>query len=65
MNLWVFPSSSFGGDPTKNTYPFSSEYDWFRFYKYDNDGEYPCATPPSCLPAADLDMSKNNPDDGL
>jgi beta-glucanase (GH16 family) len=29
------------------------------------DDRYPCATPPDCLPAEDLDKSKNNPDDGL
>jgi beta-glucanase (GH16 family) len=66
MNLWVFAiAGGFGGDPTRNTYPLSSEYDWFRFYKWNGDDRYPCAAPPACLPPEDLDRSKNNPDDGL
>ena len=43
----------------------ATEYEWFRFYKWNQDSTYPCATPPSCLPAEDLDESKNNADDGL
>ena len=39
------------------TYPFTGEYDWFRFYKWDQDDKYPCA----CLPADDKDLSANNP----
>ena len=54
---WVFENSGFGGDPTKNTYPFTGEYDWFRFYKWDQDDKYPCAP----LPADDKDLSANNP----
>jgi beta-glucanase (GH16 family) len=65
MNLWVFSGSGFGGDPTANTYPMSTEYEWFRFYKWDQDTTYPCSNPPACLLAEDLDESKNNADDGL
>ena len=66
MNLWIFATAGgFGGDPTNNTYPMSSQYDWFRFYRWEGETNYPCAGPPACLPAEDLDKSKNNPDDGL
>src|SRR6266545_2512915 len=64
MNLWIFPSNGFGGDPSLNTYPMTTEYEWFRFYKWNNDQQYPCPNPPTCLPADDKDVSKNNPDDG-
>jgi len=65
MNLWTFDGSGLGGDPGANEYPFAAEYDWFRFYKLDTETTYPCAPTPRCLPAADLDQSKNNPQDGL
>jgi beta-glucanase (GH16 family) len=66
MNLWIFAQAGgFGGDPTRNTYPMSSEYEWFRFYKWDNDKNYPCTDLPNCLPADDRNKSKNNPSDGL
>lgn len=66
MNLWIFATSGgFGGDPTKNVYPMTAQYDWFRYYRWNNDKDYPCANPPGCLPADDLNKSKNNPDDGL
>ncbi len=65
MNLWIFPSNAFGGDPSLNTYPMTTEYEWFRFYKWNNDQQYPCPNPPTCLPTEDKDASKNNPDDGL
>jgi beta-glucanase (GH16 family) len=62
MNHWVFNGTAFGGgDPTKNTYPLVGEYDWFRFYKWDQDTAYPCAPLPACLPADDTDFSLNNP----
>lgn len=60
MNLWL---GAFGGDPTNNVYPLSSEYDWLRFYKWDQEPSYPMD--PASLPATDLDGSKNNPEDGL
>jgi hypothetical protein len=66
MNLWVFATAGgFGGDPTKNAYPLSAQYDWFRFYRWDGDKSYPCASPPGCLAADDRDKSKNNASDGL
>jgi endo-1,3-1,4-beta-glycanase ExoK len=66
MNLWIFAiAGGFGGDPTRNAYPLTAEYDWFRFYKWDNDKNYPCMGPPNCLPAEDRNKSKNNPADGL
>jgi beta-glucanase (GH16 family) len=62
FNHWVFNSTgAFGGDPSKNVYPFTGEYDWFRFYKWDQDVTYPCEPVPACLPADDKDLSANNP----
>ncbi len=65
MNLWIFPSNGFGCDPSTNAYPFTAEYDWFRFYKLDTETTYPCSPTPACLSADDIDQSKNNPEDGL
>jgi len=65
LNAWVFNGNAFGGDPSSNVYPFVFEYDWFRFYKLDTDATYPCTPTPSCLPAGDLDLAKNNSEDGL
>jgi endo-1,3-1,4-beta-glycanase ExoK len=66
MNLWIFDLvGGFGGDPTRNQYPMSAEYEWFRFYRWDQEATYPCAGPPACLPGEDMNKSKNNPDDGL
>jgi beta-glucanase (GH16 family) len=62
MNHWVFNGTAFGGgDPAKNTYPIVGEYDWVRFYKWDQDTAYPCEPVPACLPADDTDFSLNNP----
>jgi endo-1,3-1,4-beta-glycanase ExoK len=66
MNLWVFTSKDLGGgDPALNTFPISGQYDWFRFYKWDQDASYPCPATPGCLPAADLELAKNNAADPL
>jgi beta-glucanase (GH16 family) len=65
MNTWVFPNSDFGGNPALNTYPFTTEYEWFRYYKWDGEVHYPCANPPACLDPTDLDYSKNNSEDGI
>ena len=66
MNLWVFASKGLGGgDPALNTFPIAGQYDWFRFYKWDEDATYPCKATPGCLPAADLELSKNNVADPL
>ncbi|CAE7948123.1 licB, partial [Symbiodinium sp. KB8] len=45
MNLWIFgPKANFGGKHIHNNrYPMTSEYDWFRFYKWDGEDTYPCA----------------------
>jgi beta-glucanase (GH16 family) len=67
MNVWVFTSSgAFAGHyPADNVYPFQSEYEWVRFYQWDQETTYPCSPLPSCLPDADRDYSKNNPEDGI
>jgi len=41
MNLWVFHDSSNFGNVTKNVFPFTSEYDYFRFYKWNMETTYP------------------------
>jgi len=60
MSMWVFGGSyAFGGvDGEKNMYPFTAEYDFFRFYKQDGE-TYPMD--PTALPPEDLNKSKNNP----
>jgi beta-glucanase (GH16 family) len=66
MNLWVFTGQDLGGgDPALNTFPIAGRYDWFRFYKWDQDTTYPCGATPGCLPAADLELAKNNAADPL
>jgi beta-glucanase (GH16 family) len=59
MSMWVFNASyDFGGpDGAQNMYPFTAEYDWFRFYKLDGE-EYP--KDPAMLSAEDKNASKNN-----
>jgi beta-glucanase (GH16 family) len=63
MNLWIFGSNAAFGDPSKNMYPFSSEYEYFRFYKWDQETTYPCSPTPSCLPMSDTAFSQNNPNE--
>lgn len=67
MNLWIFNGGAFGGtEGANNEYPLTSEYEWVRFYKWDGDDTYPCATMNAgCLSVEDLDFSSNNPCDGL
>jgi beta-glucanase (GH16 family) len=66
MNLWIFAGTDFGGTQGgNNQYPMISEYDYFRFYKWNNETTYPCSPTPGCLPAEDKDFSKNNPEDGI
>jgi endo-1,3-1,4-beta-glycanase ExoK len=66
MNLWVFTNDGLGGgDPAANVYPITGTYDWFRFYRWNQDATYPCLETPGCLPAADLELAKNNVSDGL
>jgi len=59
MNLWVFATNNFG-EGSQNQYPMQSEYDYFRFYKWNQETTYPCANPPACLPAADKSPSAQN-----
>jgi endo-1,3-1,4-beta-glycanase ExoK len=66
MNLWVFTSGDLGGgDPALNTFPITGHYDWFRFYKWNQDANYPCNDAPACLTESDLNLSKNNKTDPL
>lgn len=67
MNLWIFGNNGFGGpEKENNRYPFHAEYDWFRFYKWDQDDSYPCkAMDESCWGAGDNYLSSNNPCDGI
>lgn len=69
MNLWVFENRPlmFGGNRVQNNwYPMHSEYDWFRFYKWDGDTQYPCPSMDgSCLSVKDKQLSSNNPCDGI
>jgi len=60
MNLWVFDGNAFGLGQN-NKYPFSSEYEYFRYYKSSQETKYPCSPTPSCLSADDLADSQNNP----
>ena len=63
MNLWVFATAAAFGNPANNVYPFHASYDWFRFYKWDDETTYPVADPHTQLPAADTQDSQNNPDE--
>jgi len=67
MNLWIFTGGNFGGHSIgNNRYPMHSEYDWFRFYKWDGDDRYPCKDMgTSCLEKDDFYLSANNPCDGI
>lgn len=68
MNLWIFnATAAFGGaELENNTYPMNTEYEWFRFYKWNEDMNYPCKTMnEACLDAADYGLSSNNPCDGI
>ncbi len=60
MNLWVFDGNAFGLGQN-NKYPFTAEYEYFRYYKSAQETTYPCSPTPSCLSAADLADSQNNP----
>ena len=59
MNLWVFGNADAFGNPANNKYPFHTDYDYFRFYKWNNETTYPLANP-KALPADDTDFSKHN-----
>jgi hypothetical protein len=64
MNLWIFGGTGGPfGDPTNNKYPFSAVYEYFRFYKWDQETTYPCSPTPGCLPSSDTAFSQNNPNE--
>jgi len=67
MNLWVYNGASFGGKEVwNNRYPMQAEYEWIRFYKWDQDSQYPCAAMDStCLTKDDQYLASNNPCDGI
>jgi beta-glucanase (GH16 family) len=67
MNLWIFRGGGFGGGGYHNNqYPMHSEYDWFRFYKWDNEQHYPCGPDGACLTDKDKKiLASNNPCDGI
>jgi hypothetical protein len=61
MNMWVFAQPNPFGDAKTNQYPIKSEYEYFHFYKWDQDTTYPCSPAPACLPASDKANAQNNP----
>lgn len=65
MNLWVFGGGGFGGKQVANNrYPMTAEYEYFRFYKWDGEQQYPCGTMTAyCLAAEDKYLDGNNPCD--
>jgi len=69
MSMWIWIDSawSFGGpDGDNNRYPLKMEYEWFRYYKWDDDSSYPCAgLETECLTDDDKYLSSNNPCDGI
>jgi hypothetical protein len=62
MNLWVFGGNGDVpfGNTTRNVYPFFATYEWFRFYKWDQETTYPYENWQD-IPKADTDFSRNNP----
>jgi len=73
MSMWIWDDGisdgrfDFGGpEGGNNRYPLVLEYDWFRFYKWDGDTEYPCPNlDDSCLTEDDKYLSSNNACDGI
>jgi len=69
LNLWIYRKTKypFGGFKLKNDrFPMQSEYDWFRFYKWDGDKQYPPADMSSkSLSREDMYLTSNNPCDGI
>ena len=40
FNFWVYGFGTLiGGDPSGNHYPIENRYEWFRFYRWDQDGD--------------------------
>merc|ERR1712019_8619 len=67
MNLWIFTGGGFGGHAIyNNRYPMTAEYDWFRFYRWNDEKVYPCKEfSTACLEKDDMYLSGNNPCDGI
>jgi len=68
MNLWIFGHGAyFGGRHVNNNhYPMQSEYEYFHFYRWDKDANYPCDDmTTSCLTDDDRFLSGNNPCDNV
>ena len=68
MNWWIFGDNyGFGGKHgANNRYPMAAEYDWFRFYRWSGETQYPCAgMGSSCLTEDDNYLTGNNPCDGI
>jgi hypothetical protein len=66
MNLWLFAGTGFGGgNDSMDMGALTATYDYVRFYKSNAETTYPCSPTPSCVQAADIIESKNNPDDGV
>eukprot|EP00930_Biecheleria_cincta_P025046 TRINITY_DN1786_c0_g1_i7.p1 TRINITY_DN1786_c0_g1~~TRINITY_DN1786_c0_g1_i7.p1 ORF type:complete len:500 (+),score=61.08 TRINITY_DN1786_c0_g1_i7:77-1501(+) len=69
LNLWIYRPTKypFGGFELKNDrFPMQSEYDWFRFYRWNGDMHYPPSDmDPKGLSKDDLYLTSNNPCDGI
>jgi len=67
LNTWIFTGGGFGGGAVHNNrYPMVTEYEYFRFYKWNGDKNYPCADfSTKCLDKDDMYLSTNNPCDGI
>merc|ERR1711879_1073996 len=67
MNLWLFNGGGFGGhEGYNNRYPMTVQYEYFRFYKWDQETKYPCdGFGPDCLEEDDHYLAANNPCDGI
>lgn len=55
----MFSSNAFG-DGKNNKYPLHASYDYFHFYKWNQEAKYPCDPLPACLDAADKTKSAQN-----
>jgi hypothetical protein len=66
MNLWLFAGTGFGGgNDSADMGTLTATYDYVRYYRSNLETTYPCSPTPSCVQAADIIESKNNPDDGV
>jgi len=68
MNLWVLDGGTGSGDvaAASGLRPLRSEYEWFRYYRWNGEHTYPCAAfSDGCLTEEDLLFGSNNPCDGL